>query len=415
MTTLNSALQASLSSRFPSVAVSRQGRFLPMLDLSKGELSSTAAIEVARALRGDATAIARQLISDITRQVAGDWTVVAGYLVLSDTPPEILNEEARSRDEIFSSSQSHGEGRPIVCLVPDGTTPMYARLRIIACAGLQALLAVAFEGRCRLGFEPEDARVVSSSAEVVDLVRRAVERCLRNEAESRLGYELPSRLLNAGAPVTVWTSHHYHDRLSKLVKQSFVDARNAGEGALKIPSDGWLLSRERALSELLSTRSLESVVKRFSTKESWLRWIHHFASSVPSGDLDPSVSLYDERASPRWSLQVLLQRVGELVSPRVSGTGRDLITQVIGAPLRERELLIRSLFLPLLTERAIREGEVLAWSSVVEEFAARAHALLNSPAFRVALNHDSASAQLMQINAGLVFGIVGILPAVSED
>jgi hypothetical protein len=415
MTVLASALHDALVSRFPSVRVSRQSRFLPMLDLSKGELSSTAAIEVARALRGDAPSIAQQLVEDITRKVPGDWNVVAGYIVLSDTPREILREEVRSREEIFAAPSAEWEGRPVVCLVPDATTPIYARLRLIACAALQALLAVSFEGRCRLGFEPDDMRLVSSRSDIVDLVIRAVERCFQSEAESRVGYELPSQLLSPAVPVTVWTSHHYHDRLSKHAKQAFVEARNAGGGTLKIPPDGWLLSRDRALSELLSSRSLEAVVRRLSTKEAWLRWIHHFACSVPSGDLDPSVALYDETASPRWTLQVLHQRVQELVSPQVRASGRDLIAQVVAAPIADRGLLLRALFLPLLTERAIREGEVLAWSSVVEEFAARAHALLNSPSFRVALNRDGASEQLMQINAGLVFGIVGILSAVSED
>ncbi len=415
MTVLATALNEALSARFPSVQVSLQSRFMPMLDLSKGELSSTAAIEVARALRGDALSIAQQLVGDIKDKVSGEWNVVAGYIVLTDTPREILREEVRSREEIFDVPPAEWEGRPIVCLVPDATTPIYARLRLIACAALQALLAVTFEGRCRLGFEPGTVRVVSSRMDIVEMVRQAVERCFQSEAESRVGYELPARLVSTTAPVTVWTSHHYHDRLSKHAKQTFVEARNAGSGTLKIPSDGWLLSRDRVLSELLSSRSLEAVVKRLSTQESWLRWIHHFASSVPSGDLDPSVALYDESASPRWTLQVLRQRVEELVSPHVRGSGRDLIARVVAAPLAERGLLLRALFLPLLTERAIREGEVLAWSSVVEEFAARAHALLNSPSFRVALKQEGAPEQLMQINAGLVFGIVGILSAVSED
>jgi len=77
-----------------------------------------------------------------------------------------------------------------VCLVPDATTPIYARLRLIACAALQALLAVTFEGRCRLGFEPDTVRVVSSRADIVEMVRQAVERCFQSEAESRVGYEL---------------------------------------------------------------------------------------------------------------------------------------------------------------------------------------------------------------------------------
>ena len=415
MSTLSSALQESLSTRFPSVTVSRQSRFLPMLDLSKGELSSTAAIEVARVLRGDALAIAAQLVSDISRKVPGDWNVVAGYMVLSNTPLDILREETRTNEEIFATTPVEGGGRPIVCLVPDATTPLYARLRLIACAAVQALLAVAFEGRCRLGFEPHESRVVSSTDDVVDLVRRAVERCFSNEGELRLDYEFPRPLLSSSLPVTFWTSHHYHDRLSREVKLAFVEARNAGLGILKIPSDGWLLSRERALSELLSAPSLERVVRRLSTKESWLRWMYHFASSIPSGDLDPSVSLYDESASPRWSLQALHQRVADLILPHVPEDGRELVSQVVASPLSERGLLIRALLLPLLTERAIREGEVLAWSLVAEEFAAQGHAILNSPSFRGALNDGQTSDRLVQINAGLVFGIVGILSAVSED
>jgi len=102
MTVLATALNEALRARFPSVRVSLQSRCLPMLDLSKGELSSTAAIEVARALRGDALSIAQQLVGDIKEKVAGEWNVVAGYIVLTDTPRDILREEVRSREEIFA-------------------------------------------------------------------------------------------------------------------------------------------------------------------------------------------------------------------------------------------------------------------------------------------------------------------------
>lgn len=414
MSTLSSALSEALQKRFPSVAVSPGARFLPMLDLTKGELSSTAAIEVARALRGDALAIASELISDISKSVHGDWKVVAGYMVLTGTPPEILREEALVREDLFATGASSGDLRTIVCLVPDATTPVYARLRLIACSALQALLAVAFEGRCRLGFEPDAPQVVSSHDDVVQLVSQAVERCFRNEGEARLGYEVPVELLSPTSPLVVWTSHHYHDRLGRDVKRAFVEARNAGTGFLKIPSDGWLLSRERALSELLSMGSLEKVVRRLSGKEAWLRWIHHFASSIPSGDLDPSVALYDECASPRWALQVLYQRVAQLILPRMQGGEREMVTAIVSTPLTERALLMRALFLPALTARAIREGEVVAWSTVAEDFAARAHGLLNAPHFRAALKNGDVDGRLVQINAGLALGIVGILPAVTE-
>jgi hypothetical protein len=414
MNTLSVALDEALKKRFPSVAVSPGSRFLPMLDLTKGELSSTAAIEVARALRGDALAIAQELISDIAQRVPGDWKVVAGYMILTNAPAEILREEARTRQDLFDTGSGDRALRTIVCLVPDATSPVYARLRLIACSALQALLAVAFEGRCRLGFEPDAAQVVSSPDDVVQLASRAVERCFHHEGEARLGYAIPAELLDATSPLVVWTSHHYHDRLGHDVKRAFVDARNAGTGFLKIPSDGWLLSRERALSELLSTGSLQKIVRRLSGTEAWLRWIYHFASSIPSGDLDPSVALYDECASPRWTLQVLYQRVAQLVLPRLQGGDREMVEAIVSTPLTERALLLRSLFLPALTARAICEGEVVAWSTVVEDFAARAHGVLNAPHFRAALKNEDVQGRLVQINAGLALGIVGILPAVTE-
>jgi hypothetical protein len=202
--------------------------------------------------------------------------------------------------------------------------------------------------------------------------------------------------------------------LSREVKQWFVETRNAGTGLLKIPSDGWLLSRERALSELLSASALERVVRRLTGREAWLRWIHHMSSSIPSGDLDPAVALYDECASPRWSLQVLYQRVSQLVLPCVTEGERQLRDRVVSLPLRQRDLLLRALLLPALTARAVREGEVVAWSTVAEHFAARAHAVLNAPHYRSALRSGDLSDEVMQINAGLVLGVVGILPAITE-
>jgi hypothetical protein len=414
MSILSAALDEALQKRFPSVAVSPGSRFVPMLDLTKGEVSSTAAIEVARALRGDALAIAQDLLSDIAQQVPGDWKVVAGYMILTNAPAVIIREEARTRHELFDKMEADAPLRTIVCLVPDATSPVYARLRLIACSALQAVLAVAFEGRCRLGFEPEAPQVVASHDDVVQLTARAVERCFRHEGEARLGYTAPAHGFDTDSPLVVWTSHHYHDRLGHDVKRAFVEARASGGVFLKIPSDGWLLSRERALSELLSTGSLERVVRRLSETETWLRWIFHFASSIPSGDLDPAVALYDECASPRWTLQVLHHRVTQLISPILHGGDRELVEAIVARPLTERALLLRALFLPALTARAIREGEVVAWSTVIEEFASRAHAVLNAPHFRAALKNGAIDGELMQINAGLALGIAGILPAVTE-
>ena len=257
MTTLSLALAEALKRRYPSVAISPGAGFVPMLDLDKGEISSTAAIEVARALRGDALRIAHEVVSDLAPQVPGTWNVVSGYMILSDTPPHILREESRLRGEIFTSGKKAHGPRTIVCLVPDATSPVYARLRLIACCASQALLAVAFEGGCRLGFEPDSPRIVSTQDEVIALVVDAVERCFRSEGEVRLACDAPQETQHREMPMTVWTSHHYHDRLSREAKRAFVESRNAGTSFLKIPAEGWLLSRDRVLSELLSSASLE--------------------------------------------------------------------------------------------------------------------------------------------------------------
>jgi hypothetical protein len=388
---------------------------MPMLDLSKGEISSTAAIEVAKALRGEAPRIAQELIDDISRTVPGDWRVVAGYMVLSGASKEVLFEESPLIEEVFPRLASDAPIRTIVVLVPDATTPLYARLRLIACAAVQALIGVAFEGRCRLGFAPDAPRVVASRDEVVAAAVEAIERCFRYEGESRIEGAIPLEFSSVHAPMVMWTSHHYHDRLPKDAKRAFVELRMSGAGALKMPPDGWLLSRDRALAELLSATSLRKLVSRLSTKESWLRLLFHLASAAGSGDLDPSVALYEECASPRWSLQALHERVEALVRPHLPGGADDLRRVVVSSELEERKLSIGGLFLSALTGRAFREGEILAWSTVLEEFASRAHALLNAPHFRVALKDGALSASMLQINASLALGVESILPVVTEE
>lgn len=139
------------------------------------------------------------------------------------------------------------------------------------------------------------------------------------------------------------------------------------------------------------------------------------ASATPSGDLDPSVALYDECASPRWSLQVLHERLVALASSVVTTPRAELLDRVGDSLVEDRVLALRALFLPMLTSRVVEDGEVLGWISTVEEFAARAHARLNAPHFRAALSKSPLSRDNVQIIASLVFGITSILPVVTED
>jgi hypothetical protein len=103
-----------------------------------------------------------------------------------------------------------------------------------------------------------------------------------------------------------------------------------------------------------------------------------------------------------------------LVAPATGERERTLLDRLLSSPLRDRDLFLRALLLPALAARAVREGEVVAWSTVAEHFAARAHAVLNAPHYRAALQKGEFSDEVMQINAGLVLGVVGILPAITE-
>ena len=417
MSSLTTALQDAALRLYPEVQLSTKARFLPMFDLGKGEISSTAAIEVARALRGDAMAIAQRLIEELSPRFGGTWKVVAGYIVLSDVSSELILQEVRT-GEMALPKRTSGRPRSVICLTPDSITPVYARMRLLASSALQAFLTVAIEGRCQVGFEPSPPQEVSSLGAVVTLFREAVERALASDSEVRRT-AIATHLMEeqvVGAPTTiVWTSHHYHEQLPKEVKRFFSDARREGHTLLKMPADGWLLSRDRALSEILSPGSIERVIGRLSTQEAWARWLFHMASATPSGDLDPSVALYDECASPRWSLQVLHERLVALASSVVTIPRAELLDWVGESLVEDRVLALRALFLPMLTSRVVEDGEVLGWISTVEEFAARAHARLNAPHFRAALSKSPLSRDNVQIIASLVFGITSILPVVTED
>lgn len=414
MSKLNQLLCQSVARRYPSVSLPPSALFLPMLEQRKGEISSGAAIEIARVLRGSAPQIAAEIIGDVAGEVSGDWREVAGYIILNGGSSATVREHAPLIHELVHHLAESESERSIICLVPDATTPVYARLRLIARAALQAHLAVVFEGRCRLGFSPHETREVTSVDEVVALTQAAVEWALSHEGERRVDFEVPESLCRTEAPLTVWTSHHYHDRLAHGVKVSFLRLRNEGRAFIRIPSDGWLLSRDRVLADILSPKALGKLFQRISTQEGWLRWIAHFASSTNSGDLDPLVALYDECASPRWSLQALFQRVSSLLPQEASRDAFALRDLILSEPLAQREFSLKALFLASISARALREGEVGPWCVLVEEFAREGHALLNAPGYRAELKNMTNSPRLVQINASLALGCAAILPLITE-
>lgn len=410
---LNSLLHDAVSRLYPGITLSAGARFLPMLDLARGEISSTAAIEIARAMRENAQAIAKKLTPSLAPHSSGEWRSEVGYLVLAGADALTLVPEALTVAEAFPPAPSSVPLRDVVCLTPDVSSPLYARLRLLALAGLQALLAVSYEGRCRVTAIPDRPKVVASRAEVIEWLRDSVSRVVAEEGLSRPTVEGMLDGVSAGR-TTVVTAHHYHDTLKASSKAYLQDLKARDVINLRIPADGWLLSRERALTELLSSSSLRKVLSELKGEDAWMRWLFHAACSTPSGDLDPMVALFDECASPLWSVRTLVQRFGQLAGGIESGVGRDALAAISRLDEPNRALMLRAIFLPMWSARAVAEGEVIAWMSVVEELSARGHALLNRPDTRLGLLKQPYSAELMQILAGLRFGLSSILPVVSE-
>jgi hypothetical protein len=170
-----------------------------------------------------------------------------------------------------------------------------------------------------------------------------------------------------------------------------------------------LLRRDRALSELLELPYLERIVARLVGTEGWVRWVLHAAGTIPSGDFDPAVALYDEAASPFWSLTELRRRFERLVGPLAEFRDGAALTPIGPIDPTWRALLLRALFLPSWTALLVEQGEVAGWSQVVSELSATAHRFLNAPTTRAILDAREANHEVRQILAGVGFGLSSIL------
>ena len=416
---LSEALFSVLAKRFPAVAVSNEGRFWPMFSIESGELSSSAAIEVARATKTNAQAIADQIIAELAGLVRGEWRNDRGFIVGWGFDPEALLSETDGSVRAALrrvAGAADGETRRIWCLIPDGTEPTYARIRLVARTAMQGLVTQLFEGRADLCLHPLRARVVCARSEVTAAFREAVSYILSHPGEQRLEGPMPSGVESGSAQrVTVWTTHHFHERLPVSLRNALSQARTSGCIRLIMPLDGWLLSRDRALLELLRTEALCKVVDCLKDDESWLRFLFHAASTVPSGDFDPAVSLFEECSSPLWSLRVLAQRYERFKAVGSLPIEPSGVQSALKSLSRERKLSVQALLLPVYTARAITLGEVGEWCEALENICRRGHAFINSPQTRLALQQGALDEQSCEIAASLGFGLSSILPLLMEE
>lgn len=413
MSVLSRILREVVAQDFPGIDLPASAAFFPMYSLDAGELSTTAAVEIARITKQSAETIAGRIISGLAKKVEATWRNDKGYIVcLALATPVLLADVRPTVREAISSIDTKAVDEPgaIWCLLPDATEPVYARMRIMARAVMQALLQVVYCGPTKVSFNPALNRVVSSRSELLDLFCQGINWILDHEGEDRLDIDLPDH----GERAVIWTTHHYHERLTASVRERLARLRRSETSKVNMPSDAWLLSRDRALAKILAPEALRAVVRQLNRRDSWSRFLFHLASTTPSGDFDPAVALFDECASPFWSMGELVSRFERFRTVLPPELSLDDLSQLIHQVDSHRKLLLAGLFLPVYTARAIVHNELEVWCGVFERLAREGHAFINSPATRIVLEREPVEGNCLQIAAGLGFGISCILPLITE-
>jgi hypothetical protein len=411
------ALRQILSELYPQVQVASSDLFQPLLDMRRGQMSSPAAIRVAAATRTAAGPIAQAIIERLAIKLPLNFQVDGGYVVAKVADAVELSRYASSLEELRAEGLIECPTR-IVAGLETNDVPLYARLRIQATAALQAWLVVCLTGECEISLQPGVVTRVRNRAQFARAVSDAVAWCMSAQVKRAVPKDA---LPGSSAQIALWMAHQHSEALHASERELLDKNRIGGTLVIRMPNDGWLLSRERVLSELLEPTLLARVVARLTTDDAWCRWVFHLASAVPSGDLDPAVAQFDDYASPLYGARVLVQRLrrlraaqGAALKPVLSAadapfelTGRLKFLKASG----ELDTLVaRSLFLPAWTVRAASVGEVGTWSQVLMELLGAAHRVLNAPELRI----DEESAFSKQILAGIEFGISSILRPVAE-
>ena len=417
MTILTNALLEHVTSLFPGYTLSPYAGFWPMPSLSAGELSSSAAIELARATKQNAEQIAEKLIERLAAEVGGEWRNDRGYVVVSGTSRDVLLSQVMA-DVPQALEKLRGEtrrgSRRVWCLIPDNTAPVYARIRLVARASMQALLTLVYSGECLLRLYPADEMRVVSIGQLTGAFRDAVRRILETEGEVRLEAAFPE-FLDEDRMTTVWTTHHYHERLAPEIRHAFASARKNSKVAIVMPADGWLLSRDRGLPELLQVTALRKVIERLDSIDAWYSFLFHASGTVPSGDFDPAVVLFEESASPLWNLRALVDRYRRLWPKQELPVAKGSIEGFLDSIPEPRDQIVRPLLLSSYCARAIVLGELGPWSEAIEKVAQRGHVFMNAPETRRALDQGDLNSNSGKIAAGLALGLSCILPLVMEE
>ena len=434
MSRLSSALSEAIRTEFPSVTVGPEAGFFVHPRTEIADFSSIAAIRIAATQKIDATIVARRLLKHLEGAVPGIWCDEVGYMTVSGKDNEWWSDEVKGCEEARRSLAILNQERTVVCIVPQGILPDYAALRLIALAGTQAWLLVSQGCPCRVSFVLGKIVSVTTPEQVLAAVAEAVTEVLRVRASAdtarpvsdfdpeEVAHMLPASLGGGSSSwgrAFLWINHQTLSKLSGPVRSLIEARRHSDQIVLRMPNDGWILSRERAIPEILERIALTRVVDRISSLQGWLRWLLHAASSIPSGEFDSSVGLFEEMSSPGWAIAELQKRLSRVASGSLTSTAPDVESpvgsRVIDLPRELRTTWLAAVALPTMVTRGAFSGEVLNTMRAIEQTSAYGHSYLNDPAMRLRLHMGKPTAADRKILAGLCFTVSSILTTGAES
>ena len=414
MTLLNQVLCDAVKASFPKISLENHFRFEPMFSYQKGLLSSSAPLAIAKAQRISSEQVAEVLIEYLESNVSLKFYSVRGYIVCSQMPFSLfyphalqcfpIEEVSRKASELVN----YGE---YCCVVPDERVPSYVSLRLIARIMFQAVLKTSYGRAIRVSLHPFVSQIMETPSDCVSLFSRVVLSLF--EGNGRFcGSRRPflAHGLQTDATKVVVTSYGYYQLLSAEEREEVNRARKSG-ACINMPPDGWLISRDRALSSLLERESLSMTIEAVSRTQKWKEFLFHMASAVPSGDLDPSVALFDECASPLWSLRLLQERfrryaksmelpddISERVSPNQSVCAAESMSAV-------------GFLMSSYVNASIEHGSLDEFATLLEDFIDWGHKLINTPRMRAIKRADQDfTPDDWYLVAGLQQGLSSILP-----
>ena len=445
-----SSLQRSLRAAFDSLSTglpwSGDMAFVPHPRVGKGDFSSSVAIQVAAQRKVPAQDIVAQLLPTLSAQVPGEWYEDNGFIVVRGSSSEWWSDECRTLAQTAELLSANDLTRSICVVPPANELPSYAAVRLVALGAFQALMMVLSGSTCVLSLAGEPLAKISTIDGVARVFGDALQRILYRKDSHLLTDEAASvaqsltprvasdqDVEDRGRPAEcfVWIAHHTSGSSRGGLRDKVATLRRTTGVSVRMPNDGWLISRERAIPEILTEPYLRETLGRLEGTDALLRGIMHAASTTPSALYDPAVAQFDELTSLWYSLTELRDRMSALVPTLyvlpeqdrlaiargdrcgIGSTAGDLTAGDLAGG--ERELWFSAMRVPYRLLASQGAGEVGECVLACEDFCELSHRFLNQPSLRLRLVAGDLNYNESKILAGISLGLSSILGKVYEQ